>query len=174
MPIITLKNHEMWSDYINKVRDTLWALNKLSWSDQDKLSIKAHKDRLWQEVHAIDKQLSPFNEYWQSLVIGDHIKKGAYYKRHMSPSLPYHDNYEYVHMLDFDDEWVTVEEFIVTEDSFCRTQFMDVPSKYSAKNFVLELVDHHIVEIDKSEWDKQLELLNTLKRNFDEIKFASK
>lgn len=165
--IITVRNLEMWKKYAELLRNVGYALNRFDNRQKDMLLFASIEPKMWDEILEVERLLEPKCEFWNSIVPEEHIEVGGYYKTFRDDhSLANRIRIEYFHVLEVNEERVTVEQFSVTENTIDNGWSMD--TKLDAKNFALCIIDKSIVPIEKAEWNKHLKTLNTLKDNYNE------
>ena len=165
--IITVRNREMWKKYTELLRNVGDALKNFDYRQRDMLLFASIESKMWAEVREVENLLEPKCKFWDSIVPSEHIEVGGYYKTFKDDhSLLNRIRIEYFHVLEVNEERVTVEQFSVTENTIYIGWSME--TTLDAKNFALCIIDKTIIPIEKAEWDKHLETLNTLKENYNE------
>jgi hypothetical protein len=165
--IITVRNREMWKKYTELLRNVGYALKSFDYRQRDMLLFASIEPKMWAEVQEVENLLEPKCKFWDSIVPSEHIEVGGYYKTFRDDhSLLNRIRIEYFHVLEVNEERVTVEQFSVTENTIYIGWSME--TTLDAKNFALCIIDKTIITIEKVEWDKHLQTLNTLKDNYNE------
>jgi hypothetical protein len=165
--IITIRNREMWKKYTELLRNVGYALKSFDYRQKDMLLFASIEPKMWDEILEVEKLLEPKCKFWDSIVPAEHIEVGGYYKTFRDGySIPNRIQIVYYHVLTIDEQYVTVEQFSVAENTIYFGWSME--TTLDAKNFALCVIDKTYVPVEKAEWDKHLETLKTLKENYDE------
>ena len=165
--IITTKNVDVWSGYAERLRAMLYEFNSMQYSEEANLLIVSeYKDRLWDEVFEIERETGPKKEFWKNLKPGDHLQKDTYFKTFNDGRSSWENKIEYTHIIDFDDDNAQCETFTVTENSVYAGFFME--HTLSSKSMAFNVLAKKMIPVTKEEWDAQMNLMNTLKQNYNE------
>ena len=170
---LTFKNREKWVGYAEKLRELNYALNNMSDSDGAK-NLLLNSVNFREEMIDIEKKSDPLNKAWDNVDLSI-IKIDGYYKAiEGSRSFDWDKKTIYYHVLDESrrrPDFLELEQINIsgggvwaklkTEDNFYAEEFYK-------KTFAIGIIDRHIVECTKDEWNEAELLYKNIKKTFND------